>query len=161
MTHARMRKEVQASTVITFTEKEFQQYRKPHKRRIKHTERHCCSRCSENKTKSDSNNSSRNEKTHESQRKTEKQTSTNQDTIFTNHYRNNFDYLKSEVIRADCMSHGYKVEKTIGEGAYAKVKLAEVMPSKMARIPEMADYADYEGTLKVCRHVYVQYTLIL
>ena len=42
-----------------------------------------------------------------------------------------------------------KIDKTVGEGAYAKVKLADVLPSKMARNADLADNADNDGNLKV------------
>ncbi|XP_045172121.2 uncharacterized protein LOC123534106 [Mercenaria mercenaria] len=61
----------------------------------------------------------------------------------------NFSEIAADVIRADCIKRGYHIGKTIGEGAYAKVKLAEVLPSKIARFPDMAEHADNEGNLKV------------
>jgi ribosomal protein L22 len=61
----------------------------------------------------------------------------------------NFNEIVADVIHADCYNHGYRIEKTIGEGAYAKVKLAEVLPSKLARLPDMDSHIDHEGNLKV------------
>ncbi|XP_060582113.1 serine/threonine-protein kinase MARK1-like isoform X2 [Ruditapes philippinarum] len=61
----------------------------------------------------------------------------------------NFNEIVADVIHADCYNHGYRIEKTIGEGAYAKVKLAEALPSKLARLPDMDSHIDHEGNLKV------------
>ena len=57
--------------------------------------------------------------------------------------------IASDVIRADCMNHGYRLDKSIGEGAYAKVKLAEVLPAKLARNQTLADIAEETGNLQV------------
>ena len=59
----------------------------------------------------------------------------------------------SDVIWADCMNHGYKLEKSIGEGAYAKVKLAEVLPAKLARNQTLAEIAEETGVLQVIHAV--------
>ena len=57
--------------------------------------------------------------------------------------------VASDVIRADCTNHGYMLDKTVGEGAYAKVKLAEVLPAKLARNQTLADIAEETGNLQV------------
>lgn len=57
--------------------------------------------------------------------------------------------VTGELVKADCMNHGYRIISDIGEGAYAKVKLAEVLPSKLARNQIMADAAEQSGELKV------------
>lgn len=77
-----------------------------------------------------------------------KHPSPRKDSLFVTPPRN-FSAIDADVIRADCMNHGYRIEKVIGEGAYAKVKLAEVLQSKLARNPSMAEQADYDGNLKV------------
>lgn len=77
-----------------------------------------------------------------------KHPSPRKDSIFVTPPRN-FSAIDADVIHADCMNHGYRIEKIIGEGAYAKVKLAEVLQSKLARNPDMAEQADYDGNLKV------------
>ncbi|ESO97941.1 hypothetical protein LOTGIDRAFT_103379 [Lottia gigantea] len=56
--------------------------------------------------------------------------------------------LASEIIRSDCINKGYRVVKSLGSGAYAKVKLAEVSVSKLARHASMADHLD-TGNLQV------------
>lgn len=143
------RTEVKASPVMTFTEKDFKKYlQNPQKPQPKHTIRYCYLN---SKTRNE-NNSSRNDNKPENEKpeaadkatsNSEKETS-----VFANPEKN-LSQLAAEVIRADCLKHGYLVGNTIGEGAYAKVKLAEVIPSKMARMPDMTDFADYEGSLKV------------
>lgn len=68
--------------------------------------------------------------------------------LFLNEPRSNKE-ISSDVIRADCMNHGYRLGKTIGEGAYAKVKLAEVLPAKLARNQTLADLAEETDCLQV------------
>ena len=60
-----------------------------------------------------------------------------------------YNQISSETIASDCSAHGYTVIKTIGAGAYAKVKLAEATPSKLARNPDLAEHADDDGNVKV------------
>ncbi|KAJ8312732.1 hypothetical protein KUTeg_010105 [Tegillarca granosa] len=64
--------------------------------------------------------------------------------------------LSSEIIKADCLNHGYRLIRTLGEGAYAKVKLAEVMPSKLARNEAMSELAADTGELQVAIKVISQ-----
>ena len=65
--------------------------------------------------------------------------------IFRHEQRSNKE-ISRDIIRADCMNHGYRLEKTIGEGAYAKVKSAEVLPSKLARNETLAELAEETET---------------
>eukprot|EP00918_Siedleckia_nematoides_P023942 GHVU01051651.1.p1 GENE.GHVU01051651.1~~GHVU01051651.1.p1 ORF type:complete len:584 (-),score=65.06 GHVU01051651.1:124-1875(-) len=53
-------------------------------------------------------------------------------------------YLKM-VERADCRMHGYHVGKSLGEGAYAKVRLATIMPEKLKGDPRIADIVKRAG----------------
>lgn len=56
----------------------------------------------------------------------------------------------SDVIRSECLNHGYRLEdNTLGEGAYAKVKLAEVLSGKLARNKIMAEIVDEMGDFEV------------
>ncbi|KAK3083089.1 hypothetical protein FSP39_013688 [Pinctada imbricata] len=57
--------------------------------------------------------------------------------------------VSAETVKKDLMNHGYRVIRTIGEGAYAKVKLAEVMASKIARVEAMGELTNDEGELQV------------
>ena len=58
--------------------------------------------------------------------------------------------LSTEGIKADCLNHGYRIIKTLGEGAYAKVKLAEVMASRLARNEAMSIQSEFsDGELQV------------
>ena len=69
--------------------------------------------------------------------------------IFLHEQRSNKEISK-DIIRADCMNHGYRIEKSVGEGAYAKVKSAEVLPAKLARNETLAELAeDIETYLQV------------
>lgn len=77
-----------------------------------------------------------------------KQTSPRKESIFVTPPRDPKD-VAEDVIHADCMNHGYRVERTVGEGAYAKVKLAEVLTSKLARNLEMCEHVDNDGNCKV------------
>ncbi|KAL4224236.1 hypothetical protein ACF0H5_017689 [Mactra antiquata] len=77
-----------------------------------------------------------------------KQSSPRKESIFITPTRDYTD-ISEDVIHADCFNHGYRVEKTVGEGAYAKVKLAEVLTSKLARNPSMCEHVDTEGNFKV------------
>ena len=88
--------------------------------------------------------------------KAEKQPPSLRDSIFKAPARN-YKEIAEDVIRADCMNHGYRIEKTIGEGAYAKVKLAEVLPSKIARNEKLADVAHTceQETLFVSIHAFI------
>ncbi|CAC5410437.1 Testis-specific serine/threonine-protein kinase 5,Testis-specific serine/threonine-protein kinase 1,Hormonally up-regulated neu tumor-associated kinase homolog B [Mytilus coruscus] len=55
-----------------------------------------------------------------------------------------------ENVKKDCMNHGYRIIKTLGEGAYAKVKLAEVMARRLARNEEMSIKSEFsDGELQV------------
>ena len=74
--------------------------------------------------------------------------------IFLHEQRSNKEISK-DIIRADCMNHGYRVEKSIGEGAYAKVKSAEVLPAKLARNQTLAELAEETET-----YLQVSYFLI-
>lgn len=67
----------------------------------------------------------------------------------------NASEIASEIVHADLINHGYRLVKTLGEGAYAKVKLAEVMPSRLARNQILADLAD-DGEIQVCELYYWQ-----
>ncbi|XP_060064733.1 uncharacterized protein LOC132545081 [Ylistrum balloti] len=55
----------------------------------------------------------------------------------------------TDLVNADCTNHGYRLSDPLGEGAYAKVKKAEVMPSKLARNQVMADIAGESGKMDV------------
>ncbi|XP_033747149.1 serine/threonine-protein kinase MARK2-like [Pecten maximus] len=55
----------------------------------------------------------------------------------------------TDLVNADCTNHGYHLTDALGEGAYAKVKKAEVMPSKLARNQTMADIAGESGKMDV------------
>lgn len=65
------------------------------------------------------------------------------------HHSQNPKELSNEIIKADCMNHGYRLDGTIGEGAYAKVKLAHILAGKLARNPTMSDIVEESGELKV------------
>lgn len=55
----------------------------------------------------------------------------------------------SDLVNADCVNHGYRLTDTLGEGAYAKVRKADVMPSKLAKNQTMADIAGDSGEMQV------------
>ncbi|XP_071180268.1 serine/threonine-protein kinase MARK2-like [Mytilus edulis] len=56
----------------------------------------------------------------------------------------------SEDVKKECMTHGYRIIRTLGEGAYAKVKLAEVMARRLARNEAMSIQSEYsDGELQV------------
>lgn len=58
--------------------------------------------------------------------------------------------VSSEATKTDCMNHGYRIIRTLGEGAYAKVKLAEVSASRLARNEEMSIKSEFtDGELQV------------
>ena len=149
--------ELKTSPVSAFTEKDFEMYRKTdRKSENRQTYRKC--RESSNGQSPPSSNNAKNSSKHEKKLEKAGQPEAGDkitiyapidDTIFAAPPPINYKQLATEAIRSDCHKHGYLVENTIGEGAYAKVKLAEVTPQKMLRIPDMAEYADYEGTLKV------------
>ncbi|OWF41153.1 serine/threonine-protein kinase MARK2-like [Mizuhopecten yessoensis] len=55
----------------------------------------------------------------------------------------------TDLVNADCINHGYRLADILGEGAYAKVKKADIMPSKLARNQTMADIAGDSGQMEV------------
>lgn len=157
MTFEQSRKILTQATVSAYNVEELRISQYPKKQTTKYSTGNCYRRALENSTKDvnrNTNNSSKvvnNMCSHSlaaDDRDKPQKKSKADDNIFASNPRN-FNQLTASVIRADCLKHGYKVEKTIGEGAYAKVKLAEVLPSKMARNPEMAEFADDDGILKV------------
>ncbi|XP_062614346.1 serine/threonine-protein kinase MARK2-like isoform X2 [Saccostrea cucullata] len=49
--------------------------------------------------------------------------------------------VSADIVKKELYDHGYRSIKPVGEGAYAKVRLAEVMPSKLARNDVLANQA--------------------
>lgn len=70
--------------------------------------------------------------------------------IFEQHNQNPKE-ISAEIIKADCMNHGYRLDGTIGEGAYAKVKLAHILAGKLARNRNMSEIVEESGELKVSK----------
>ena len=57
--------------------------------------------------------------------------------------------ISSDIVKKELYHHGYRVVKSVGEGAYAKVKLAEVMASKIARNEALAELAENTSDVTV------------
>lgn len=58
--------------------------------------------------------------------------------------------VESDAAKTECMNHGYRLIRTLGEGAYAKVKLADVSASRLARNEEMSVMSQFtDGELQV------------
>ncbi|XP_061198065.1 serine/threonine-protein kinase MARK2-like [Saccostrea echinata] len=49
--------------------------------------------------------------------------------------------ISADIVKKELYEHGYRSIKPLGEGAYAKVRLAEVIPSKLARNDVIAHQA--------------------
>lgn len=60
------------------------------------------------------------------------------------------NYISTDTVKTELYHHGYRVIKSVGEGAYAKVKLAEVMANKLARNEALADMVETTNALTVC-----------
>eukprot|EP00105_Crassostrea_gigas_P034289 XP_019918437.1 PREDICTED: MAP/microtubule affinity-regulating kinase 3-like [Crassostrea gigas] len=59
------------------------------------------------------------------------------------------NYISTDTVKTELYHHGYRVIKSVGEGAYAKVKLAEVMANKLARNEALADMVETTNALTV------------
>ncbi|XP_052717620.1 serine/threonine-protein kinase MARK2-like [Crassostrea angulata] len=59
------------------------------------------------------------------------------------------NYISTDTVKTELYHHGYRVIKSVGEGAYAKVKLAEVMAKKLARNEALADMVETTNALTV------------
>nr|XP_022341133.1 sucrose non-fermenting protein kinase 1-like isoform X2 [Crassostrea virginica] len=57
--------------------------------------------------------------------------------------------ISTDIVKKELYHHGYRVVKSVGEGAYAKVKLAEVMASKIARNEALAELAENTSDVTV------------
>ncbi|XP_069136547.1 serine/threonine-protein kinase MARK2-like [Argopecten irradians] len=77
------------------------------------------------------------------------QTGTSRSASIFEHKNKSQSDRSTDLVNADCTNHGYRLTGTLGEGAYAKVKKAEVMPSKLARNQTMSDIAGESGKLEV------------